>query len=33
VHIRLNFNPASVRRREVSDLAEHWAPPDQDVLA
>jgi len=33
VHIRLNFNPASVRRREVSDLAEHWTPPDQDVLA
>jgi ribosomal protein S18 acetylase RimI-like enzyme len=32
VHIRLNFNPASVRRREVSDLAEHWTPPDQDVL-
>jgi ribosomal protein S18 acetylase RimI-like enzyme len=33
VHVRLNFNPASVRRREVSDLAEHWAPPDQDVLS
>jgi ribosomal protein S18 acetylase RimI-like enzyme len=33
VHIRLNFNPASVRRREASDLAEHWTPPDQDVLA
>jgi ribosomal protein S18 acetylase RimI-like enzyme len=33
VHIRLNFNPTSVRRREVSDLAEHWTPPDQDVLA
>lgn len=33
VHIRLNFNPASVRRREVSDLAERWTPPDQDVLA
>jgi predicted GNAT family acetyltransferase len=33
VHIRLNFNPAAVRRREVSDLAEHWTPPDQDVLA
>ena len=32
VHIRVNYNPASVRRREVSDLAEHWAPPDQDVL-
>jgi predicted GNAT family acetyltransferase len=33
VHVRLNFNPAAVRRREVSDLAEHWTPPDQDVLA
>lgn len=33
VHVRLNFNPASVRRREVSDLAEHWTPPDQDVLS
>ena len=33
VHIRLNFNPVAVRRREVSDLAEHWTPPDQDVLA
>jgi predicted GNAT family acetyltransferase len=32
VHVRLNFNPASVRRREVTDLAEHWTPPDQDVL-
>jgi ribosomal protein S18 acetylase RimI-like enzyme len=32
VHVRLNFNPASVRRREVSDLAEHWAPTHQDVL-
>jgi predicted GNAT family acetyltransferase len=32
VHIRLNFNPASVRRREASDLAEHWTPPDQDLL-
>jgi uncharacterized protein len=32
VHVRLNFNPAAVRRREVSDLANHWAPPDQDVL-
>ncbi|MDB6161965.1 MAG: acetyltransferase [Gammaproteobacteria bacterium] len=32
VHVRLNFNPVSVRRREVSDLAEHWTPPDQDVL-
>jgi predicted GNAT family acetyltransferase len=33
VHVRLNFNPSSVRRREVSDLAEHWTPPDQDVLS
>jgi ribosomal protein S18 acetylase RimI-like enzyme len=33
VHVRLNFNPASVRRREVSDLAEHWTPPDQDILS
>jgi ribosomal protein S18 acetylase RimI-like enzyme len=31
VHVRLNFNPVSVRRREVSDLAEHWAPVHQDV--
>jgi len=22
----------AVRRREVSDLADHWTPPDQDVL-
>jgi predicted GNAT family acetyltransferase len=33
VHVRLNFNPSSVRRREVSDLADHWTPPDQDVLS
>jgi predicted GNAT family acetyltransferase len=33
VHVRLNFNPSSVRRREVSDLAEHWTPPDQDILS
>ena len=32
VHVRLNFNPAAVRRREVNDLANHWTPPDQDVL-
>lgn len=32
VHVRLNFNPASVRRREVNDLAQHWAPPDQDLI-
>jgi predicted GNAT family acetyltransferase len=30
VHVRLNFNPAAVLRREVSDLAEHWAPPHQE---
>jgi ribosomal protein S18 acetylase RimI-like enzyme len=30
VHVRLNFNPA-VRRREVSDLADHRTAPDQDV--
>jgi predicted GNAT family acetyltransferase len=33
VHVRLNFNPVSVRRREVSDLAEHWTPPDQDIVS
>jgi hypothetical protein len=33
VHVRLNFNPVSVRRREVSDLAEQWTPPEQDVPA
>ncbi len=32
VHVRLNFNPAAVRRREVDDLVNQWAPPDQDVL-
>ena len=29
VHVRLNFNPAAVRRREVGDLAEQWVPPHQ----
>jgi ribosomal protein S18 acetylase RimI-like enzyme len=24
VHVRVNFNPAAVRRREVSDLAARW---------
>jgi ribosomal protein S18 acetylase RimI-like enzyme len=33
VHVRLNFNPVAVRRREVSDLAEHWSPTHQDVLS
>jgi hypothetical protein len=32
VHIRVNYNPAAIRRREVTDLAEHWTPPDQDIL-
>ncbi len=26
VHVRLNFNPAAVRRREVGDLAARWTP-------
>jgi ribosomal protein S18 acetylase RimI-like enzyme len=28
IHVRLNFNPASVRRREVNDLAARWTAPD-----
>jgi hypothetical protein len=24
VHVRVNFNPASVRRREVNDLTARW---------
>jgi RimJ/RimL family protein N-acetyltransferase len=32
VHVRLNFNPAAVRRREVSDLTARWMPPAHDVL-
>jgi predicted GNAT family acetyltransferase len=31
VHVRLNFNPAAVRRREVSDLAAQWVPPHQSL--
>jgi len=26
VHVRPNFNPAAVRRREAADLAERWTP-------
>lgn len=26
VHVRANFNPAAVRRREAADLAERWTP-------
>ncbi len=26
VHVRLNFNPVGVRRREAADLAERWTP-------
>lgn len=26
VHVRLNFNPAPVRRREVNDLSARWIP-------
>lgn len=26
VHVRLNFNPAAVRRREVNDLVAQWLP-------
>jgi hypothetical protein len=33
VHVRLNFNPVAVRRREVSDLAARWRPPGQDAIA
>ena len=28
VHVRVNFNPASVRRREVSDLTAQWLTAD-----
>ena len=28
VHVRLNFNPASVRRREANDLAARWTAAD-----
>ena len=30
VHVRVNFNPAAVRRREVNDLAARWLSPDHD---
>ena len=30
VHVRVNFNPAAVRRREVSDLAARWLSTDHD---
>ncbi len=33
VHVRLNFNPVAVRRREVSDLAAKWLPPGHDSPA
>jgi RimJ/RimL family protein N-acetyltransferase len=28
VHVRVNFNPAAVRRREVNDLAARWMSPE-----
>lgn len=30
VHVRVNFNPAAVRRREVNDLSARWRSPDHD---
>ena len=30
VHVRLNFNPAPVRRREVNDLTARWLSSDRD---
>ncbi len=33
VHIRLNFNPAAVRRREVGDLAARWTPPGHEAYS
>jgi RimJ/RimL family protein N-acetyltransferase len=30
VHVRLNFNPIAVRRREVSDLAARWMSAEHD---
>ena len=30
VHVRVNFNPASVRRREVSDLTARWLSTERD---
>jgi predicted GNAT family acetyltransferase len=32
VHVRLNFNPAPVRRREVNDLTARWMPVEHDGL-
>jgi len=29
VHVRVNFNPAAVRRREANDLAARWLPSEQ----
>jgi uncharacterized protein len=31
VHVRVNFNPAAVRRREVNDLAARWMSPEHDL--
>jgi ribosomal protein S18 acetylase RimI-like enzyme len=31
VHVRVNFNPAAVRRREVSDLAARWMSAEHDL--
>ncbi len=33
VHVRLNFNPAAVRRREVGDLVARWTPPGQEAYS
>ena len=30
VHVRVNFNPAAVRRREVSDLTARWLSAEHD---
>jgi RimJ/RimL family protein N-acetyltransferase len=30
VHVRLNFNPAAIRRREANDLAERWLSSEHD---
>jgi ribosomal protein S18 acetylase RimI-like enzyme len=30
VHVRVNFNPAAARRREVNDLTGRWLSPEQD---
>jgi predicted GNAT family acetyltransferase len=31
VHVRANFNPVAVRRREAADLAERWTPGQGDT--